>query len=413
MRRGLCIIAAVFIASPVVFGQKPNCLVRLESPSFPPEAWGSETQDTADVLVKVQLSGKLVVDPGDDSDEFARETTRVVEHSTFADSCAGTSLHLRFQFVLEGERSMQRLTASSFGTAGTIVVTAAPPANLCERKINTADDAAEVYGQGKSLSLGKRYAEAIRCFDSKLAFEPTWDAYIERGIARRKSQQLSAAIEDYDQAILLRPDNATAFFDRGNVYKQMGRLQDAVRDYSESIRLNPASANAYGNRGLCYLTLQMHSLAILDFEKAISLRPRDRQAWLNRGVTYSDMGQEEKAIADFDRAISLSPGHADAWNNRGWSYYSLGRFDRALQDYDNAIQLDSDYLEAWMGRGLTDFALHRDDEAEKDFSNAIRLAPDSPEAWEDRGRVRLRKGDKPGAAEDLARAEALRRESRQ
>jgi len=411
-RRLLGAVLLVSIGVRILVGQEPKCLIRLEPSVYPPFAWGSEDEREVEAIVKLEPGGRpVLIDSGDDDDDLDIEVRRVARLSTYSETCSGRNLPLRFRFELRGEPSVERKASVSFELDNSIVIAANPPAPLCERKITTEIEAAECYGQGTTLSEAEKYAEAIRCFDRKLSIAPEPAAYVERGIANRKSGRLRPAIEDYDQAIRLKPDYAIAFFDRGNVYRDLGQAQDAIRDYSEAIRLDPNRVEAYGNRGIRYLALGIFQLALEDFSKVIEMRSRERKAYVNRGLTFGEMGQPERAIEDYDRAILLSRFEADAFNNRAAAHFALGRYDRALEDYSTAIRLKPDYLEAWMGRGLTYESLNQYGQAEADFTTAIQLRPEFADAYQTRGLVRLKKADCEGASVDLERAKTLRRGS--
>ena len=308
----LAVLSPVFGA--VLAAQMPECLVRLEPPSYPPFSWGAENDLPVTVEAKIQPDGRAEPLFAGSDDDLDKEAWRVVTHSTFSTACAGRTVEITFEFQLRGEKSTERKTEVEFGTKSEILVFASPPGSLCERTVTNETEAAECFGQGTHLADQNRYQEAI---DRKLAVAPEAEAYIKRGIARRKTRQFEAAIEDYDQAIRLKPDSAVAYFDRGNANRDLGRAQDAIRDYSATIRIDPKHPGAYGNRANRYAALGLYAQAQADYGKVIELWPDDGMAYSNRGVTYLRTNQYTRAITDFDEAIRLSPSEPEAYNNKG------------------------------------------------------------------------------------------------
>ena len=57
------------------------------------------------------------------------------------------------------------------------------------------------------------------------------------------------AIEDYNEALRLKPDFAQAFSDRGAAWYFKGEYSKAIADYDEAIRIDPNNARTYTNRG--------------------------------------------------------------------------------------------------------------------------------------------------------------------
>jgi tetratricopeptide (TPR) repeat protein len=133
---------------------------------------------------------------------------------------------------------------------------------------------------------------------------------------------------------------AFAFVNRGNAYSGKGQNDRAIQDYDQAIKLNPNDADTFFDRGSVYSDKGQYDRAIQDFDQAIKLNPNLALAFNNRGFAYNNKGQYDRAIQDFDQAIKLNPKLALAFNNRGIAYNNKGRYDRAIQDYGQAIKLD-------------------------------------------------------------------------
>src|SRR5262249_29907329 len=78
-------------------------------------------------------------------------------------------------------------------------------------------------------------------------------AFYNRGVGYGRKGEYDRAIQDYDQAIRLKPDLAEAFNNRGSAYGNKGQYARAIQDFDEAIRLKPDYAGAFSNRGSSYL----------------------------------------------------------------------------------------------------------------------------------------------------------------
>ena len=105
--------------------------------------------------------------------------------------------------------------------------------------------------------------------------------YFKRGYAYYVLGQYELAINDYDEAIHLKPDEADEYNKRAKAYYKLGQYQRAIEDYNESIRLNPSSVLTYNYRGNAYLKLAQYNRAQENYNKAISLEPDNPLAYYN------------------------------------------------------------------------------------------------------------------------------------
>ena len=197
--------------------------------------------------------------------------------------------------------------------------------------------------------------------------------YIDRGKAKADKGEYFEAISDYDMAISLNPDFASAYHYRGKAKAKLGRHIDAIVDYDTAISLKPDDSSAYNSRGWAKYRLGRHAAAIADFDIAISLDPDAAYLYCNRGRVKLDWKQHVAAIADLDTAVRLAPADTRFYTWRGWAKYKDGRHFAAITDYDTAIRLDKNKARAYYYRGLAKKEIGGDKGAE-DFKKALELA---------------------------------------
>ncbi len=130
-----------------------------------------------------------------------------------------------------------------------------------------------------------------------------------------------------------------AYNNRGIDYAKRGQYQRAIDAYNQAIRLQPDQAMTYNNRGAAYCNLGQYDLAIDDFNNAIRLSPGDPATYCNRGIVYGKLGQYKLAIDDFNTAIRLNPDYAAAYYDRGVSYILQGNKKLGCPDAKKACDL--------------------------------------------------------------------------
>jgi tetratricopeptide (TPR) repeat protein len=173
--------------------------------------------------------------------------------------------------------------------------------------------------------------------------------YAVSGLDAHQVGNYDEAIEFYSLAIEAAdlPDKSLAyvFNNRGASYRNLNRYNQAIEDYDAAIRLNPEYATAFYNRGIAYDRKGFYGLAIDDFDTAIRLNPDLSDAYNQRGLAYVKDGRYDIAIENFSQAIRLDPELDSAYFNRGLAYHSKGDSNRAAEDIRKSHALDPDNLE--------------------------------------------------------------------
>jgi tetratricopeptide (TPR) repeat protein len=134
------------------------------------------------------------------------------------------------------------------------------------------------------------------------------------------SKLFDLALQDYNQAIALDPDNAEMYYRRGNAYYSRAGLDMIYAPYTSAF-LAPAKA---------------------DFSRVVEKNPKNVQALDLLGLTDGSMGDWTQAIADFEQEAALNPKMSfrvsDAYCNRG-SHSPKEKYDQAISDLNRTIQM--------------------------------------------------------------------------
>ena len=91
----------------------------------------------------------------------------------------------------------------------------------------------------------------------------------------------AAAIDDFSQALLLRPRDVAALLGRGDAYFKLAKYAEALTDFDSAVRLAPRNRDALYRRAQVRFQQQDYDAAIQDLNLVISafaaLRRRVRQ----------------------------------------------------------------------------------------------------------------------------------------
>ncbi len=247
----------------------------------------------------------------------------------------------------------------------------------------------------------------------------------------------SRALQCWDEALEIEPDNAEAWFCKGTIMAEKGELKQAVDCYARSAQnAGERAPLPLYNMGNALQKLNQFEDAIDAFEKALKIDPTMCDAWINRGRLLDDMGHHSRAIQSYDIALEVDPNDSMAWTNRGNSFRALENFKEALASYANALQIEPTDFKALLGAavcyahlGDTKKAIEMFDELEPldqswvlvEFSIVLALAgkledalatvdqaiereDDIPEAWNNRAEILAKMKRNEDALESFDRA---------
>ena len=139
---------------------------------------------------------------------------------------------------------------------------------------------------------------------------------------------------------------ATAFDNRGVAYRRKGEYDRALQDYEQAIHLNPDNANAYNNRGIIYRIKGDYDRAIADYGEAIWLKSGNfPAAFYNRALAYADKGEYDHALTDFDVVMRFNAKNALALYARGLTLQKKGDAEAGKADIAAAKVINPDIAE--------------------------------------------------------------------
>ena len=192
------------------------------------------------------------------------------------------------------------------------------------------EDAEAYKNRGKARAKLGDDAEAIEDYSQALKLNPNYVfTYDDRADIKQKLGDYTGAIEDYNQVIAKLKDGSFTYTyqikhgsttvtttpsdsyiyyvynNRGRAKRALGDHTGAIEDFTQAIKLKPDDAYGYNNRGWAKQEQGDHTGAIEDFTQAIKLNPNDPNAYQLRGHSKKALGQEEAAQIDFQKAKEL------------------------------------------------------------------------------------------------------------
>lgn len=217
----------------------------------------------------------------------------------------------------------------------------------------------------------KNFPKALEYFDTAIGINPNDpDYFLNRGITRLQAQDSVRALTDFEQTLILNPESSLARHNLAVLKKSTTKPEETERLLTEAIEKNPKIPYSYSERGLVRMKTGNLKGALEDYNEALKLDPTDPDYWLNRGIIKEQSKDLIGALADYRQVITLKADYEKGWLNHGNVLMKQNRMAEAIEDYTVAITHFPEYSLAYYNRGLAYHRLGKKKEACNDLNQA-------------------------------------------
>ena len=128
--------------------------------------------------------------------------------------------------------------------------------------------------------------------------------------------RLAAAESLCRQALALDNRNPSSILSNlGLVLQRQGRREEARECLEQAVTLRPEDATAWNNLGCLYRDLGRGQQGADCFRRAVALRPDYGEALSNLAITFSDEGRPEAAVQAYRQLLRLAPERSELHSN--------------------------------------------------------------------------------------------------
>jgi tetratricopeptide (TPR) repeat protein/glycosyltransferase involved in cell wall biosynthesis len=257
----------------------------------------------------------------------------------------------------------------------------------------------ELYAKAQTSVRDGDPQTAISLLEQLLARDDTHGlAHNDLGVLHYESGNPQAALDHYERAAGLQPENETFQKNLADFYMAaLGDPRKAMQTYVQVLKLNPRDVDALLACGQICMGLGQKDDAGDFINAALETEPWNENAQhmlrqLDQPLVFPDPagtdfyeqakakaseGDGEGAIQDLRQYVAAVPDNANAHNDLGVLYYEAGDKNKALEAYEQAVQLapsEHTYL-----KNLADFYLIEQGRAEDAMKLYLRVLEANPQ----------------------------------
>ena len=245
--------------------------------------------------------------------------------------------------------------------------------------------------------------------------QDTADEFKEMGNNAYKAKDWTAALEFYDKALELKPEEITYVNNKAAVYFAMKEYQKCIELCEEAIEKGKEfradlskTARALSRKGMALqqlgdidgaiIAIKASLMEFKDDKLKFTLRDlekikkkKDEENYLdpekaeesnNEANELFKQGNFAGALAIYTEAIKRNPKGAKYLSNRAACYIKVMEFNQALLDIDRALEIEPNFARALIRKGNIHFLLKEYHKSTEAFQKALGIEPENNEAME-------------------------------
>jgi Flp pilus assembly protein TadD len=136
------------------------------------------------------------------------------------------------------------------------------------------------------------------------------------GVEKAKSQDWDKAVDLLRKATAMdhkyATDLAGVYQGRGYAFAKNQQFQEAIQDYSEALKIKPNDPQIYEQRAAAEMKIYDYDKALADYSELIKLKPNEVRYYNYRAYIYELKNDSKNALADTERVLKMDPNNQEA-----------------------------------------------------------------------------------------------------
>ena len=194
---------------------------------------------------------------------------------------------------------------------------------------------------GQLYTLQERFADAVDIYQQAIPLRPE-DAYAYINLA--DAQLKLGLVEEAEKTALDSFDfigpNAHILYLLGNIRSTQSRYPDAIPYYEQCLALNPESAVAYSGLARAHFELEDLPAAEDNARKALAINDFLPSMHFTLARIHAERGEPQQAVAEYLREIEIFPNHVPTHFNLAMMYRVIGQSVEEERHLTHVLEID-------------------------------------------------------------------------
>ncbi len=255
-----------------------------------------------------------------------------------------------------------------------------------------------------------------------------------------RAKRFNTAIQHYDKAIELLPEESIFYLNKAAVYMEEKKFEDALNVCDAAIKLAEAAsprplekiAKAYARKANCLVQMQKYDQALEMYDKALLeaaepavkearkkclklkqqaeekayISPELSEQHREKGSKFFRDGNYAEAMREYNEAIKRLPTNEVLYMNRALTYLKFVEYGKALEDLERALKINPKYVKAYAKKGAVHYLMKDYYKSIEAYDKGLEIEPKNTDCLEGKQRTKETMYTTPPSEERASKAMA-------
>ncbi len=232
------------------------------------------------------------------------------------------------------------------------------------------------------LATNKKWKKKVDTHRKEL-----WTRYYNMAVKGMNAQKFDFAVEQFDLAITINPNEADAYEGLAITHLNTGNSEAGIEMYQKAVELNPKKAESFFNLGGALMNVERVEEALEMFKKGHALDPEEINILQHMAIAQYRLGDKEGAAESAEKALAIAGDDPKILNIAATVYLQAENFEKSAEILEKVVEIQPDNMEAKYNLGVARLQLGEKDKARGLFQTVVDANPDDVDAWYQLGRL--------------------------
>lgn len=210
------------------------------------------------------------------------------------------------------------------------------------------------------------------------------------GAIRLHDNDYAGAIAEYEELLREHPEDVSVYLFLGQMYLYMQEYQKAIEAFERAITIEPDNFELHDDYIESLVQSGRIGEAIEQMHTLIDEQGEFPDNYLRLADLYSSVGNDEAAVRHYERSLELHPGYLEAAVKLGTQHLRKGRYRKAAANFNRAIEINDQLITAYVGLGISQKYNDQNEEAIDTLELASALEPNTNLLFAEMSRLQLK-----------------------